>query len=209
MIKKMILLALAVGALSALPSAAMALEWTDGTIKVGTERQLQTKGNAKFSSGVAGSVDCKTTSTLKLIPGTTGEITSFHPDTGLGTITQVCKAGGALANCQVHAVQATNLPWVGHIVTETVQSPKHEHLQKLLVTSGAIHNTLGGQFCPAASLEVTPSNEVTVLLDNEHGATNLTLDGSVQVDSSLGKLATTVSGTQTIQGSDATTYGIT
>ncbi len=196
--KKAIMLALAIGALVAVPAAAMA-EWTDGTVKVPTNRTIQFKGNAKFSSGFLGSIVCNTTSQTKLEPGSTGTVESFHPDTTTKTVTEQCTAGGALAGCQVHTVQSTGLPWTAHANTAA---------GTITITSGEIHTSLTGSFCASKTSTVT-AGTVTLTLDNAHAGTNGTLSGQLQVHTEPATAATTISGQQTVQGTDAGTYGVT
>ncbi len=208
MLKKLMMLAVAVAALAALalPVSAMA-RWTDETIPIPTSRTVEFTGtNVKFSSGPAGSIECHTTAQVIFHPGTTGTVTMFDPE---GSVTTACKAGGALANCQVHEVQATGYKG-GTLTAEPWDL--HTDTNDITITTGDIHSTITGQFCATgqASATVTVTGgDVTGHLDDKHKASTIQLTGTLQTDSPLGKFATTISGLQHVKGTDAGTYGVT
>ncbi len=204
MLKKLMMLAVAVAAL-ALPVSAMA-NWTHETNPITQTKVVEFTGtNVKFSSGPAGSIECHTTAYVVFHSGTTGTVMMFDPE---GSVTTACKAGGALANCQVHEVQATGYqgkeltvePWVLHTDTKDIT-----------ITTGDIHSTVTGQFCATgqASTTVTVTGgTVTGHVDDPHKVSTIELTGSLQTDSSLGKFATAITGTQHVKAPTGT-YGIT
>ncbi len=192
MLKKITMLVLAFGALAALPSVAMGA-WTDKTAAVESKAEVGFTGQAKFSGGL-GSIECQTTSTTTLLPGTTGEVKTFHVD---GSPTEKCKTGGFLAGCQVHSVSATGLPWVAHSTGTAID-----------ITVGEIHNSVTGGFCPVSSVTVT-GGTAEITPDNAHGASSGTLSGSVTVDATGEPSVSTVSGTQNVLAPSIGTYGIT
>ncbi len=206
MLKKLMMLAVALAALAAvaLPVSAMA-QWTDNTSPITTPKTIEFTGtNVKFSSGFAGSIECETTAQVILHPGTTGTVTMFDPD---GVVTDVCKAGGALANCQVHEVQATGYKG-GSLTAEPWDL--HTNTQDITITTGDIHTTVTGQFCAVGSGSITVTGgDVTAHVDDPHKISTIQITGTLQTDSALGKFATTISGTQHVKAPNNGTFGLT
>ncbi len=198
MLRRTTVLALVVGALVAVPAGAMA-QWSHNTNPL-TDNSMELTGSFKFSSGIAGSIECEMTGEAALEPGgTTGSTTKFAVDLDAegATITSKCKAGGALSNCQVHAFEPAGLPWTLHTDTS-----------KITITNGAINGVVTGQFCATENVTITASS-FSAVPDNLHAMTKLTLEGTLQVDSALGNFNTAILGTQTILGADSGYYGIT
>lgn len=205
MFRKTILLGLCVAAVAALalPVSAVA-NWTGSTVPIVTSRTIELTGtNIKFSSGPAGGIECHMTAQVILHPGTTGTVTMLDPE---GSATTVCKGSGALANCAVHAMQATGYkggsltaePWTIHTDTKDIT-----------ITTGDIHFTLQELvFCPTPIFTVT-GGTVTEQVDNAHAVSTTTLAGTLQADSGLGNFAVTSSGVWHVKAPNAGTYGIT
>ncbi len=208
MFRKTIMLGLCAAAVTAaaLPASAMA-QWTDLTSPIATSKTIELTGtNFKFSSGPAGSLECHMTAQVILHPGTTGTVTMFDPE---GSVTTACKAGGALANCQMHGFQAT-----GYNGKELTEEPwlLHTDTKDITITTGSIHTVITGQFCALgqnpATVTVTPGT-LTGHVDNTHAVSTIQTTGTLQTDSILGKFATTISGVWHVKGPDVGTYGIT
>ncbi len=208
MLKKLMMLAVAVAALVAvaLPVSAMA-NWTDNGKPITSKATVEFTGtNVKFSSGPAGSIECHTTAQAIFHPGTTGTVTMFDPE---GSVTTACKAGGALANCQVHEVQATGYKG-GTLTAEPWDL--HTDTKDITITTGDIHSTVTGQFCATGQTTSTvtvTAGTVTGHVDDPDKVSTIQLTGTLITDSKLGQFGTTISGVQHVKGTDAGTYGIT
>lgn len=213
MLKKtmMLAMAMAVVAAFAVPAAASAGLWKHHTTNIATDQQITLTGQAKFSSGGVGSIDCQTTSQLTATAGTsTGTVTKFDVDLDEAgsTVTTKCKSGAFLAGCQVHASQAQGLPWTIHNDTKEVT-----------ITNGVILIEMTGGFCPGKTATVTPGH-VTATPNQTKTVTTFTLSGTVGVhiyanhnphatqQPVISDPAATVSGTQTILAPNKHTYSL-
>ncbi len=204
MFKKTRMLGLCVVALAALalPASAMA-NWTDGTVALTQSKTLELTGTEfKFNSGPSGSIGCNMTAQMILHPGSTGTVTMFSID---GTPTAACITGGALMECQMHTWVATG--YGGNLLTEEPWL-MHTDTNDVTITTGVIHTTATGQFCPTTNVSIT-SGTLTAQADNSHGISTLTLSGTLQTDSALGKFATAITSVQHVKAPDAGTYGVT
>jgi hypothetical protein len=199
MFKKAMALALAsvlVGAL-ALPASAAANVWKDHSQAIQENRQIQLTGQTQWT-GSMGNIGCQVTTTLTMTAGSsTGTVTQYVVDTDEAgsTVTSKCTASGGLAFCQLHSLEATELPWVAHNETQRVQ-----------ITSGDISYTLTGAFCPAQKATMTPSNPanshfITWIPNNPHTITSFTESGQVAVDTYQGSGELVTSGTAGTNGS--------
>lgn len=169
MIKKMTVLAMAVGIVAAfaLPATASA-NWKHKGANIVQPVQIGFTGtNVAFQSSLGG-VECQITSRVQFNPGTTGIAETFVPHPVDATTN--CKGTGGLAFCQIHNVEPTNLPWTIHTSGAT----------EIKITSGDIHSTPTGGFCPMEWLTVTPTT-VTGIVD-DHKVSTVQLSGSVIVD---------------------------
>lgn len=201
MLRKTMMLAMAVTAVAAVagPSMASAQVWTHHTQAIQSNAQIFLTGQAAFNGGLGG-IECQTTASLTALAGQkTGNVTQFEPDPDAAKQpTELCKTSGALSFCQVHSAQSTNLPWEVHNETTRVE-----------ITSGDIHVGITGAFCPGQVATVTPANAalghtVTATPNQPKTITSFTLSGKVDVDilngqQTVSRETVTVSGTQTIE----------
>ncbi len=200
----MLAMAAAVVAAFAVPATVAAAQWADGGVAITSPQQIQLTGQTKWSGGITGSIECQVTTSLTLEPGETGTVTQYDVDVDEAgsTITSKCTAGGALASCQLHSLQPTGLPWV-----------VHNEGQRLNVTSGEIHYTLTGQFCPGQTATMTASNPaknhlITWTADNAKSVSFFTENGQVPVDTAAGNATAGTSGKLTVLAPNAGTYGL-
>ncbi|HEX5929342.1 MAG TPA: hypothetical protein VFY48_08110 [Solirubrobacterales bacterium] len=224
MLKKMTVLAMAVGVVAALalPASASAT-WKHGQTAIEKDEQLGLTGNARFQGGLGG-VECQVTSKITFQAGqTTGKVESFVPHPTSDTLN--CKGLAGLAFCQIHDVTpfsgasllSTQNPWVLHTWAEsTGGEPPVIHQKDLIhVTSGNITSTLTGGFCPVKHIMLTggtvvatpnqPNNVTSVQLSGTllaHLQTNNHAEGQSHTEN------VTVSGTLTIEEPKAHTYSI-
>ncbi|HEX5928319.1 MAG TPA: hypothetical protein VFY48_02910 [Solirubrobacterales bacterium] len=173
--KRVAILAAALAAVTALavPTAASAT-WKHGHVNP-IQQNVQigfTGTNVKFQSGIGG-VECQTTSSVQFLAGqTTANIDTFVPHPTDATTN--CKGTGGLAFCQIHNVQPTNTPWVLHTIPDTTE---------VEITSGDIHSTPTGGFCPIEWITVTPTDTVHKITGKSqtHTVSTLELSGEVVV----------------------------
>lgn len=179
MVKKMTVLALAVGILAALalPSSASAF-WRHSGNPIGEDVQLGLTGVVGFQSALGG-IHCQVTSRVKFTAGqTTGHAETFTPHPTGDTAN--CSGQGGLAFCQIHNVTPTGMAphatpthpsgWTIHTSQSSAQT--------IEVTVGEIHSTPTGGFCPLERVTITPG---TVLIHGEEQhVTNATLQGTLQ-----------------------------
>jgi hypothetical protein len=202
MLKKLTVLAMAVGVVAALalPASASAT-WKHHATAIQQSVQVGFTGQARFQGGLGG-VECQVTSAAQFLAGqTTGNITSFTPHPTNDTTN--CKGLGGLAFCQIHNVAPTTFPWVFH----TVQSPV-----SVSVTHGQIHSQATGGFCPVNTLTIT-AGTVTITPNQPNTASSVTLSGSASVhlttnNGQVDTENTTVSGSLAIEAPNAATYSI-
>jgi hypothetical protein len=206
MLKKTMMLAMAAAVVAAfaVPATATANEWKHGAVNIVGNKQIDLTGQALFHSGVVGGIECQTTAQLTALAGSggTGNVTKFDTDLDEAgsTVTTKCKATGFLAGCQVHATQSTGTgggtllanPWVVHNPTT----------KAVEVTSGDIHISMTGGFCPGDTATVTPAT-LTATPNQPKNITSFALSGQVQVHILKNGVTqttstATVSGTQTI-----------
>jgi hypothetical protein len=201
MLKKLTVLAMAIGALAALAPASASATWDHHTTPIDQNQQLTFSGQARFQGGLGG-VECQVSSNAQFLAGqTTGNITSFVPGPTSDTVN--CKGTGGLVFCQVHNVSPTSFPWVFH----TVQSPA-----SISITHGEIHSQATGGFCPITAITIT-AGTVTATPNQPETVSSIQLSGnaSVHLTTSGGSQDTentTVSGTLSILAPNAGTYSI-
>ncbi len=212
MLKKIIVLAMALGVVAAfaLPATAGAA-WKHKGLPIQQAVDLDVTGtNVKFQSSVGG-VECQTISTVTFNgPGqeaTTGKADSFKPHPG--TDTQNCKGFGGLAPCQIHNLTPTGVSphgtgWVLHTSTNP---------NRIQITVGEIHSQATGFFCPfqnitltAGNVEATPEQEPVKTL-NLSGQLEGHLWNSSQPTNQT-TVTTTISGVLHVLGEANGTYEI-
>jgi hypothetical protein len=175
MLKKMTVLAMALGVVAAMlvPATASAA-WKHHATTIQQNVQIGLTGQIATISE-AGGISCQVTIRAKFIANqTTGEAETFAPHPTNATTN--CTTSGGLSQCEVEQVQPTNLPWTFH-TTGTAANPT------IQLTVGDIHMELKKKnfFClfthitktaGTATLTPTPGNGNTV--------TALTLSGNTQ-----------------------------
>jgi len=179
MLKKMTVLAMALGALVAfaVPASASAF-WTDEHKAIQQNVQMALTGNIEFKATaggfVQGGIKCQITSKMQLFVGqTTGQMDTFEPDSdNAGTATNRCIGNGGFAFCQTHNLQPTELPWTVH--TNQTGTPD------IQVTANTIHLQTTGGFCPAKFVAITPAT-LTGTPDNVETTNTLALHGHTTV----------------------------
>ncbi len=178
MLKKMTVLAMAVGVVAALalPATASAV-WKQGhTTPLQTNEAIPFTGTAAFTSSLGG-VTCQVTSSTQFKAGqTTGTIHTFdiHP----GNETTDCKGTGGLSPCQVHEVNPqANLGWVFH-TTQTPTQPVTQH-NTVQITTKDLTSTLTGAFCLVKHITLTEGS-VTATPNQPLTVTGLTLSGTLK-----------------------------
>ncbi len=166
MLKKITVLAMAVGVLAALalPTAASA-SWKHHQTPIQQNVTLDLTGFALFE-GALGSVKCQITSQATFLAGqTTGIAHTFdaHP----GDETQNCDAGGALNPCQIHNLTPQqNVNWTFHTgafqtvtnIHNGTQTTFGSQFQKAaIVTADTIESqSTGGVFCMVQRIVIHP-----------------------------------------------------
>jgi hypothetical protein len=181
MLKKMTMLAMAVGLLAALalPAAASAT-WKHGhSTAIQNNVTLSLTGQATFQSPLGG-IRCQVTSDVIFKAGqTTGTVESFLTDPA-GSDTNACEGTGGLSPCEVHDVTPqTGLNWVLH----TRSSPS-----RIEITTGQLTSQTTGAFCLVTHV-VLDAGTVTATPDQE------TLTGAVNLSGSLPATIKTHNGT--------------
>ena len=160
MLRKMTVLAMALGALAALtlPMPASA-NWTKHHKAIQQNEQVALTGTVGFAATAGGAVQggivCQITSQAQGIAGTTtGVVTTFNPDPdSAGTDTNRCAGNGGFALCQLHNLQPTGVTSPGWTI-----HTNHTGTHDVTVTYSDIHSQTTGAFCPAKFLKVTASS---------------------------------------------------
>jgi hypothetical protein len=200
--KKLMTLSLAVVALAAcsLPAMARAEVWTDGGVPIEADDTVFETGPWIWQGGAAGTVECQMTLEYTVHAGqTTAQVKKVEVDLDQAgsTVTQKCKGAGGMAFCQIHAMEAQNLPWTMHNVGP-----------KAVITVGGWKTTLTGGFCPVTTITIT-AGEVTATPDNPSGISSFTHSGTLQGHlSSGGSVSGNVSGKFDVLAPDTGTFGL-
>jgi len=220
MLKKMTVLAMALGALAGfvLPVSASA-NWLHHQTPIATNQTLGLTGNVRFQGGLGG-VECQITSEVDFTANqTTGIATTFKPHPG--TETENCKGTGGLAFCQIHNLTPQQPKWQIHTEPWQTTTREGQTTVKGAQDAKAITVTLGGQtitsqatggFCPVNHLSLTgatvgfipnqPSTISSVSLNGILVAHQQTTGGTTHTED------VTVSGTLNIEEPKANTYSI-
>lgn len=196
MIKKTLLLAVAAVAAMALAVPALAsASWTHEHEPITSQKTVTFAGNAQFvAAGLGAGFNCTNThADVDLLPGETGEITSFEATEAESK----CDPVGLFSTlgCKISSVTSENLPWVVHIINE----------EKLLITNVKITNHLVPGLCTSiiGTQTIVLEGNVTATPDDPDEVHSVELSG--ELTSSLGENVT-VSGT--LNASPSGTYGI-
>jgi uncharacterized membrane protein len=236
MLKKMTVLAIAIGVVAAfaLPVSASA-DWKHHETATQQNVTIGVTGKAKFQGGLGG-VECQVTSKVTFQPGTTGLVETFvpHPtDT-----TTNCRGTGGLAFCQIHdvtpfgtsnpsALLSTTNPWTLHTgnyqTTQLVvhqQQPKiittlangTQHTDVIVITTGEITSQATDGFCPVTHIRLTPGT-VAGLPTPPKTIQTIALTGTLRgdlttVSGPIDEEDVTVSGTLEIESPNGNTYSI-
>jgi hypothetical protein len=200
MLKKMTVLAMAVGALAAmvLPASASA-NWKHHNTNISEAAQIGLTGNVRFQ-GPIGGVECQITSRAKFNPGTTGVAETFVPHPTSDTTN--CKGTGGLSPCQIHGVTPQAPNWVFHTTATSAIS----------LTTTDITSTLTGGFCLVKHINLT-GGTVTLTPNATNTISSATESGNLQahIQTTSGAIDTqgvATSGTLTIESPNANTYSI-
>jgi hypothetical protein len=189
MLKKAIILAIAVAAIAAaaIPAAASA-SWQHHAAQLQANANLQITGQAKFQ-GEIGWMECQANVVGQLTAGTTtGDVQAFGADVvGSESVTDHCAVGGGLASLgctDVASTTAAGLPWTIHATGATT----------ITLTTGTIQGHLhGGFFCPK-TVQITPGT-IHISTATEQTVETGQLSGQLQVDPSIGgSQSVTISG---------------
>jgi hypothetical protein len=202
MLKKMSVLAMAVGVVAAmvLPASASAT-WKHHATDIQTNTTIGVTGNVRFQGSIGG-VECQVTSRVLFESGTTtGKAETFVPHPTSDTTN--CKGLGGLAPCQTHNVAPQAPNWTIH----TVAGPA------ISVTTTDITSQLtGGVFCLVKAIKLT-GGTVSFTPNQANTASSAQLSGQLQADIQTNSGAAdqenvTVSGTLDIESPNAATYSI-
>lgn len=202
MLKKMTVLAMAVGVVAAmaLPASAAA-QWKHHSTAIQTNTTIGVTGNARFQGGLGG-VECQVTSRVKFVPGTTGVAETFVPDPTDATTN--CKGLGGLSPCQIHNLTPqTEANWPVHTNTSVMTVQVNQS-----ITSQAT----GGIFCLVKHIELTQGS-VTFTPNQPSTVSSAQLQGSLPVDIQTNNGTkhqenVTVSGSLSVESPNAATYSI-
>jgi hypothetical protein len=236
MLKKMTVLAMAVGVLAALalPASASAA-WRHHQTAIQQDVQLGLTGQARFQ-GENGGIECQVTSKVKFLSGqTTGNVETFVPHPTDATTN--CKGLGALAFCQIHdvtpfgtinqsALLSTTNPWTLHTANyQTTQlvvdqdankqittlANGSQHANVIVVTSGNITSQPTGAFCPASHVNLT-AGTVAAIPNEPETIDSVSLTGTLRGHLTIGPNVVqedvTVSGSLDIESPNSNTYSI-
>lgn len=212
MFKKIMVLAMALGAMAAflLPVAALA-NWQEKGAKLEVSKTIALKGQVNVTTS-AGGVQCELTPTVEFLPGTTGFIETFQTE-GQTLTTEKCKGSGGLSFCQVHNLEPTGLPYNTAQGTGGWKLHTHAATQTIEIMNGLIHAELVGFACPFNQVTVTPGT-IIATPNNVAEVSSVTQSGNLQVDFKNAKgeetqIAAQVSGTLNVEGQqDPKTYGV-
>jgi hypothetical protein len=209
MLKKMTVLAMALGVVAAmaLPGTASAA-WKHHATPIQENKQIGLTGQVGFTSE-SGGIACQVTSAAKFVPGTTGEAQTFVPHPTNATTN--CTTSGGLSQCEVEQVDPTNFPWIFH-TTGTAANPT------IQLTFGDIHGELKKKnfFClfnhstvTGASVTFTPTPA------NGNTVTSVALSGSTQghlysntAEPTGTTTGLTLSGTLNVESPNSGTYSL-
>lgn len=181
MFRKVMMLALAAGALAALmaPAGASAT-WTKDHQALQENAQIELTGQAAIH-GEVGSIECQVRSLMQLTAGTT---TAVVTESGVdlkeagSTVTSKCSISGGLESfgcTDVASSTAAGLPWTAHAVST----------QTISTTTGTVQNHLhGGIFCPK-TVQATPGTVLSHLTTQNTWTTG-TSSGTLQIHLSNG-----------------------
>jgi hypothetical protein len=199
MLKKIMLLAMAVAALAAfvLPAAASA-NWKDGKEDVKTNQIITATGtNVKFTSVATGAITCHTVSEGTLTAGTTvGDLTKFEVLNNDPTVN--CTTSGVIANegCVAEKITATELPWTLTDTGTTITAATKTIDIELVKKAGGVCPKFPGSDLTAGTVTLTPNSTTAI--------STATLSGTLKFDP--GSIPVTVSGTFDV--TPAATYGL-
>ncbi len=200
MLKKMTVLAMAVGILAAmaLPASAPAA-WKHHDVAIQINKTTGFTGNVRFQGGLGG-VECQVTSAVEFKANqTTGTAETFKPHPT--SETSNCKGLGGLIGCQIHELTPQEPGWVIHTATATT----------ITVTTTTIHSVPTGGFCPLKTISLT-AGTVTFTPNQPNTVTTAALSGQLQAHQQTAGSGTvhteevTVSGTLTAE--EPHTYSI-
>lgn len=221
MLKKLSVLAMALGAVAAMvfPAAASA-EWKHHNTPITESKTIGVTGNVRFQGGLGG-VECQVTSRVRFDPGTTGVAETFVPHPTDDTTN--CKGLGGLGPCQVHNVAPQAPNWTIHTVrqeTKQVTNPgqaeekTHQTFHDFITvtTTNITSQTTGGLFCLVKAINLT-GGTTTFTPTQPNTIPSATLSGQLQAHLQTNGGATdqetvTVSGTLNVESPDANTYSI-
>jgi hypothetical protein len=210
MLKKTMMLTLAVTAVAAATAPMALANWSHNhvAIPLNTDPVVQLTGQFAFTSAVIGGINCQTDTTIQLTGGTTtGHITQWAVDLteAASTVTKKCVTSGPIAPCLVKSVQATSLPWTIHsdgADTITVTTGEIDYMlesqtggvcgvvQQLKFKSGTLHWTItSGETCTIKEIHLSGTLQAQT-------GTKLAFSGSKQVipSGAYGTLTSTENG---------------
>jgi hypothetical protein len=156
MIRKMMVLGMAVGTMAALAlPAPAAANWKHHAQAIASNVSLGFTGEVWFAEKAFGEIKCQITSEAQFTANTTtGHLKTFLPHpTGAATD---CKGEGVFKNCQIQDVKADGLFWQFHTVVIGGQ-PKGQ------LTTGDVTVTTTGLFCFVKTVTLKGSQNVTVI----------------------------------------------
>jgi hypothetical protein len=226
MLKKMTVLAMAIGVVAAfaLPVSASA-SWKHHGVAIQVDKDISLTGKVRYQGGIGG-VECQVTSTTTFFAGqTTGIIDTFdvHPQDE----TTDCKGLGGLAPCQIHNLNPQQIVnWSFHTEAwQTVTAVQNgsqttlgaTHPKAAVITPQTVDVQLtGGIFCIVKRIQVH-FNKVG-LTEEGGGAdgntvTNLDVNGSalLTIETNSGTLdqeETLIQGTLQVEPPNQNTYDL-
>jgi hypothetical protein len=217
MLKKLTVLAMAIGAVAALvlPATASAV-WKHHATNISNDVQLGLTGNVRFQGGLGG-IECQVTSRAKFLAGqTTGTAETFVPHPTSDTTN--CKGLGGLAFCQIHNLTPQAPNWTFHTSAWQTHGQQVQHAAAVVITTTTIHSQATGGFCPvntislhAGSVGLIPTNTNGVVDPNT--VVKLDLNGTLQAtltttNSTVDTEIVETRGTVEIESPNSHTYSI-
>lgn len=227
MLKKTIVLAMAVGLMAAvgLPGVAAA-SWKHHKTAISTDTQIGLTGKIR-TEGKLGGVECQITMRVKLTAGTTtGHAETFVPHPTDSTAD--CKGLGGYAGCQVHSLTPQAPNWLIHTAPwQTTQLVNHQtsqttvggtqHTTAITITTQSITYEATGAFCVGGPMIVhkSPTTIGATCTTQCETLTGLDLNGIAQVQLTTNNGAgathaedTQISGHFDVESPNQNTYSI-
>jgi len=204
MLKRLAVLAMAIGAMAAfgMPASATA-NWKHHNTEIQQNVQIGLTGQVKFSTGL-GEGECQFTAQAKFFPGqTTGALETFVPHPTDSTTN--CKGYGGYAPCQTHNLSPQVPNW-------TIHTGSSGGTAVILITTQPLTATPTGAFCPGKHILFT-AGTIVATPNQANTFSSLALSGTLLThkQTNNGVVDTenvTMSGLLNVVAPNANTYSI-